>query len=298
MRLNPFNPSDNPLYDSIYCFGSDDNGGADDGDTGDTGVSASVAAGGRGWGPSRGPNDRDESSNDDQDRRVQSTGSTTNFNIDRSQPSVVADVNGTQRTVYGTQENLDKAVASGDLSPVGNVQDNYTPGTEAAAANYTPPAAGAAAGPALADTNIFSPTGITGEVFQTPYQQSIMTPQQRMESAYIDNAVRNFRTDKPIGLADRSVIGRMTPMEAAQDSYLNDISIRTYGPEDIDIFDPSRPDLARDPSRPAVSIRPATPADLITAEARAAANQLLGPDRTRPTAAKLLRPMPVLPRLG
>ena len=131
------------LEPHIYCFGGGGGGGegsgsdgySDLGDTGDTGVSESVAAGGQGWGPDNGSND--QSSNDDQDRRVQSNGSTTNVNIDRSQPSVVADVNGTQRTVYGTQENLDAAVASGDLSPVGNVQDNYTPGTREAAEAYS-----------------------------------------------------------------------------------------------------------------------------------------------------------------
>ena len=283
MRLNPLYPSDNPMEKLLYCFGGGDTGGADDGDTGDTGVSASVAAGGRGWGPSRGEGDNDQSSNDSQDRRVDSRGNTTNFNIDRSQPSVTADVNGVTRTVYGTQSNLDKAVAGGDINPVANVQNNYTPGTDAAVSAFNAAVgqqAPAAAGPALADTDIFSPTNITGDVFQTPYQQSIMTPQQRMESAYIDSAVRNFRTDQPIGLADRSVIGMMTPMEAAQNSYLNDISI---GVDTSPLFDANNPPSAIDPSKPMVSIRGATPAEQITAEARAAANQLFGEDRTRPT---------------
>lgn len=179
------------LLGQLYCFcgGGDD---ADDGDTGDTGVSASVAAGGRGWGPSRGPDDRDESSNDDQDRRVQSTGSTTNFNIDRSQPSVVADVNGTQRTVYGTQANLDSAIASGDLNPVGNVQDNYTPGTQEAAQAYNAVIAdqedalgfapGAAAGPALAGIDTTDP--FQTMQFGTPITAQAFSPVARAMSPF------------------------------------------------------------------------------------------------------------------
>lgn len=285
MRLNPLHPSDNPLYESLYCFGG--------GDTGGGGDASDVESGKQGMGPAAsGPqkslgasSNVADYSRDDSDRRVQSTGSTTNFNIDRSQPSVSTD----SGRVYGTQENLDRAIASGDLGVTPSAIDSYTPGTEQAQSAFT--AAGgimpqdrsgqAAAGPALADTDVFSPTNITGEVFQTPAQQSMMTPQQRMEKAYIDRAVSNFN------LATDGLTPSVTPMESAQYSFANDLA---PGPN-IDIFDPSvdanNPPSAIDPSQPMVSIRGATPAEQITAEARAAANQLLGPDRTRPAADQL-----------
>lgn len=67
---------------------------------------------------------------------------------------------------------------------------------------------------------------------------------------------------------------------------------REYSPVDaVNIFEQfeqpigaNNPPTALDPSRPMTQIRAATPADLITQEARAAANQLLGPERSRPTA--------------
>ena len=326
MRLNPLHPSDNPMDEILFCFGGPSGGGEGGGMSGSGGPPQSggsrssststtddaydsgnqqTGQGSRGGSGSGGDGGNDN--NNQQNRQAYSDRfggvSTRNFNVDTNQGFVDTD----KGRVYGSSEDLSKGIAEGDISPterqdtaidmasdiMGVDRSNVALGgdlffgEEDVLANQDLSfGAGAAAGPALADTDIFSPTNITGEVFQTPYQQSIMTPQQRMESAYIDSAVRNFRTDQPIGLADRSVIGMMTPMEAAQNSYLNDISIGVDTSPLFD-FDANNPPSAIDPSQPMVSIRGATPAEQITAEARAAANQLLGADRTRPTAAEV-----------
>lgn len=288
------------LLGQLYCFcgGGDD---VDDGDTGDTGIADSVMAGGRGLGPSRGPEDNDESSNRDQDRRVQSNGQTVNVNIDRSQPSVVADINGTQRTVYGTQADLDSAIASGALNPVGNVQDNYTPGTREASEAYSSVIAdqedalgfapGAAAGPALADTNIFSPVARA----MSPFERTLAAASrpQTADEKLADLA----RTDRRAALQqyldvnpNQSVSYANTYLDALIDadsiaalpsSPENQFKAREYSPVDaVNIFDQfeqpidaNNPPTALDPSRPMTQIRAATPAEQITQEARAAANQ-------------------------
>jgi hypothetical protein len=126
MRLNSINPKDNPMEEVLYCFGGD----TDSGDAGD------VESGKQGMGPAASGPQRDlgaksdvaDYSKDDSDRRVQSTGSTTNFNIDRSQPSVST----ASGRVYGTQTNLDRAIASGDLDITPSAIDSYTPETEEA----------------------------------------------------------------------------------------------------------------------------------------------------------------------
>jgi hypothetical protein len=315
----------------LYCFGSGDDGGADDGDTGDTGVSASVAAGGRGWGPSRGEGDNDQSSNDSQDRRVDSRGNTTNFNIDRSQPSVTADVNGVTRTVYGSQANLDKAVAGGDINPVANVQNNYTPGTDAAASAFNAAVgqqAPAAAGPALSGSAgdfegvSFASTPITSQAAAGPALAGGYSPVVRAMSPFertLAAASRPPTADEQ--LADLARTNRGAALQQYLDvnpnqslsyanTYLNalisadnraaipsspEFDQRFYSPVDsVNIFDQfeqpldaNNPPTARDPSRPMTEIRAATPAEQITTEARAAANQVLGPDRTRPTAAEV-----------
>lgn len=101
---------DKSIESRIYCFG----------DEGGQGDASDVEAGRQGMGPAAsGPqkslgakSDVADYSKDDSDRRVQSTGSTTNVNIDRSQPSVSTD----RGRVYGTQANLDKAVERGDIN--------------------------------------------------------------------------------------------------------------------------------------------------------------------------------------
>jgi len=123
--------ADNSIESKIFCFGED----------GPSGDAADVESGKQGRGPAAsGPqkslgakSDVADFSRDDSDRRVQSTGSTTNFNIDRSQPSVSTE----SGRVYGTQENLDRAIASGDLDITPSAIDSYTPGTPEAESAFT-----------------------------------------------------------------------------------------------------------------------------------------------------------------
>lgn len=301
MRLNPFAPTDNPLYESLYCFGGGDDPGGDAGD---------VESGKQGMGPAAsGPqtslgakSNVADYSRDDSDRRVQSTGSTTNFNIDRSQPSVSTD----KGRVYGTQENLDKAVASGDLDITPSAIDSYTPGTPEAQSAFT--SAGgilsqdrsgqAAAGPALADTNIFTPTAITGGF--SPVTRAMSPFEMTLADSlgprpdFVSN-VRMGNFDDPEVQRTMAELDQISA-QMGGDPY-GPSPQQTMSPVDrISIFedfeqplDANNPPTALDPSRPMTQFiqMPATPAEQITQEARAAANQLFGADRTRPTAAEV-----------
>mgnify|MGYP003112642292 CR=1 FL=1 len=144
------------------CFNGDNEGGD----------ASDVEAGRQGMGPAAsGPqrslgakSDVADYSKDDSDRRVQNTGSTTNVNIDRSQPSVLTD----RGRVYGTQANLDRAVERGDINITPSPIDSYTPGTSEAISAFTTaggimPGEQAAAGPALVDLldDADDPTPIT-----------------------------------------------------------------------------------------------------------------------------------------
>lgn len=147
------------------CFNGDNEGGdASDVEAGRQGMGPAASGPQRSLGAKSDVADKQTYSKDDSDRRVQSTGSTTNVNIDRSQPSVLTD----RGRVYGTQANLDRAVERGDINITPSPIDSYTPGTSEAISAFTTaggimPGEQAAAGPALVDLldDADDPTPIT-----------------------------------------------------------------------------------------------------------------------------------------
>lgn len=107
----------NAKYDSIGLFGGDDNGGGSAGDFEGTNFGGDTA---KAFGSLSG---RSGSVGSDNDRMVTSSGNTQNFNIDYSQPSVTANINGETKTVYGSQANLDKVSSQEKRSRPVNVGD-------------------------------------------------------------------------------------------------------------------------------------------------------------------------------
>tara|TARA_R100000654_G_scaffold50954_1_gene77185 strand:- start:1282 stop:3675 length:2394 start_codon:yes stop_codon:yes gene_type:complete len=120
---------DKSIESRIYCFGKEGGTGGSAGDFEGTNFAGDTATAGGSLSGRGGPQS--------EDRRVQASGSTTNINIDRSEPSVTANVNGTTRTVYGTQRNLDRAVASGDLNVTPSPSDTYSPKTDKAKSTFS-----------------------------------------------------------------------------------------------------------------------------------------------------------------
>ena len=288
MRLNPFAPKDDPMYESLFCFGGGPGGGGEGGgmsgsggppqsggsrsssNAGNIGVGSGAGLGASSDGRDRSGGSGSDGGNDNnnqQDRQAYSDRfggvSTRNFNVDTNQGFVDTD----KGRVYGSSEDLSKGIAEGDISPterqdtaIGMASDimgvdrsnvalggDLFFGEEDVLANQDLSfGSGAAAGPALSgDAVSFTPTPVTSQVSQP-------APELTPEVAQIAS-----------GILDQAVPGRV-----AEGVRADPVMGGSLFMDDIDIFDPTRPDLARDPSQPAVSIRAATPADQVLAQAR------------------------------
>ena len=259
MRINRFcearglYESDNSIESKIFCFGDD----GPSGDSSSTAASEDIGT----KDVDKGPRGQDTSS----DREAYSDRfggtSTRNFNIDRDQGFVDTD----KGRVYGSTDVLSAGMASGDITPSGDqTTADFTagvPGPEPSIADFdttnVPEFDEPAGAVNLEDAlgyDPFTPTAVT----QTAKGPALGTTDYEFDAV----GPRTETPDSVIGLEGPAVSTSRSPEEMAL------TGSPTFSFENIDIFDPTRPDLARDPSQPAVSIRAATPADQVLAQAR------------------------------
>jgi hypothetical protein len=322
MRLNPLHPSDNPMYQQLYCFGSGGNtsgGSASDfDDSYNQAMGYTDTVGGRGRsdasGNARQTTAEERAAAPGYDSKVQDAidrgedlttdrafdiaaaavgggraGQTDAERASISEAEVAAARAGVPSDVFVTSAG-GKIVRSGDGTPVtsgrsveeaakaaGTDTSSVMDAIKAAAGTDFGEGFGTAPGPG---TSAQGPQG-------TAITQAALEPAKVEAARQVTPGLTPEVAQIASGILDQAVPGRV-----AEGVRADPVMGGSLFMDDIDVFAPevtsvNAPPSAIDPSRPMVSIRGATPAEQITAEARAAANQLFGEDRTRPTADQL-----------